>query len=71
MLRRLEIDVTDPPPAGTKLKSLNPEAADAAEIVGAAFSPALQKIVAMAYVRTQFAEPGTDLSLGDARAHVK
>jgi folate-binding protein YgfZ len=71
VLRRLEIDTTDPPAAGAKLKSANADgAADVAEIVSAAFSPALQKTVAMAYVRTQFAEPGTELSVGDAHARV-
>ncbi len=71
VLRRLEIDTADTPAAGVKLKSAGADgAADAAEIVSAAFSPALQKTVAMAYVRTQFAEPGTELSLGDAHAKV-
>jgi len=67
VLRRLEIDTADPPAAGVKLKSGD---ADAAEIVSAAFSPALQRTVALAYVRTPFAEPGTELSLGDAHARV-
>ena len=70
VLRRLEIDTADPPAAGVKLKSLSPDPADAAEIASAAFSPALQKTVALAYVRTTFAEPGTELSFGDARARV-
>ena len=65
VLRRLEIDTSEPPAAGTKLKSGD---ADAAEIASAVFSPALGKTVALAYVRTQFAEPGTEISLdGDHR----
>jgi folate-binding protein YgfZ len=60
VLRRLEIDTSLPPAAGTKLKSGD---ADAAEIASAVFSPALGKTVALAYVRTQFAEPGTRISL--------
>ena len=40
----------------------------AGEIVSAAFSPALGKVVAMAYVRTPHSEPGTELVLGDAVA---
>jgi folate-binding protein YgfZ len=60
VLRRLEIDTSQPPEAGTKLKSGD---ADAAEIASAVFSPALGKTVALAYVRTQFAEPGTKIVL--------
>jgi folate-binding protein YgfZ len=67
VLRRLEIDGVEPPAAGTKLTS---GGADAAEIVSSAFSPALAKVVAMAYVRVQFAEPGTELRLGDTRVRV-
>ena len=67
VLRRLAIDATEPPPAGTRLKSGD---ADSAEIASAVFSPALGKVAALAYVRTQFAEPGTEMRLGDARAVV-
>ncbi len=67
VLRRVEIDLLEPPPAGTKLKSGD---ADAGEIASAVFSSALGKTVAMAYVRTQFAEPGTEIALGEARARV-
>jgi folate-binding protein YgfZ len=67
VLRRLEIATADPPAAGIKLKSGD---ADAAEIASAAFSPALGKTVALAYVRTQFAEPGTKLLIGDVTASV-
>ncbi len=67
ILRRLEIETSEVPAAGAKLKSGE---ADAAEIASAAFSPALGKTVALAYVRTQFAEPGTEFFLGEARARV-
>jgi folate-binding protein YgfZ len=67
VLRRLEIDALEPPAAGTKLTS---GGADAAEIVSSAFSPAFAKVIALAYVRVQFAEPGTELQLGDARVRV-
>jgi aminomethyltransferase len=60
VLRRLEIDTSEPPAAGTKLKSGD---ADAAEIASAVYSPALGKTVALAYVRTQFAEAGTKVTL--------
>ncbi len=67
ILRRVEIDSSDLPAAGTKLKLGD---ADAGEIVSAVFSPGLGKVVAMAYVRTNHAEPGTELSLGAAAARV-
>jgi folate-binding protein YgfZ len=67
VLRRLEIDMDEPPPSGTKLKSGE---ADAGEIASAVYSPALGKLVALAYVRTQFAEPGTTIMLGNAFARV-
>jgi len=67
VLRRLEIDTSEAPAAGTKLKSGD---GDAAEIAGAVFSPALGKTVALAYVRTQFADPGTSVTLDGAAARV-
>lgn len=67
VLRRLEIDTAEPPAAGTKLKSGD---ADAAEIASAVFSPALGKTVALAYVRTPFAEPGTTIALDGISARV-
>jgi tRNA-modifying protein YgfZ len=67
VLCRLEIDTTEIPSSGTKLKFGD---ADAAEIVSAACSPALGKVVAMAYVRIPLNEPGTELSLGEVRARV-
>ena len=67
VLRRLEIDTNNPPAAGTKLKSGD---GDAAEIARAVFSPALGKTVALAYVRTQFAEPDTRISLDGVSARV-
>jgi len=67
VLRRLAIDILEPPLAGTKLKSGN---ADSAEIASAVYSPALGKVAALAYVRTQFAEPGTEMLLGNARVVV-
>ena len=36
-----------------------------------AFSPALGKTVAMAYVRVAFAEPGTELSIDGAKVIVR
>lgn len=62
ILRRLEIDSQEIPPAGLKF--------DAGEIVSAVFSPALGKVVAMAYIRTPSSEPGTELNVGGAAARV-
>ena len=68
VLRRLEIETKNVPDAGAKLKSGE---ADAGEIVSSAFSPALEKAVAMAYVRVAFAEPGSELSVDGTQAIVK
>ncbi len=68
VLRPVEIETMQPPAAGAKFKSGD---TDAGEIVNAAFSPALQKTVAMAYLRTPFAEPGTELALDGAKVIVK
>ena len=65
VLRRVEVGSSEAPAAGSKLKSADGQA-DAGEIASTAFSPALVKVAALAYVRTQFAEPGTGLRLGDA-----
>ena len=62
ILRRLEIDTADPPAPGTKTEAL--------EIASSAFSPGLNKSVALAYVRMLSAEPGTELTIGGARAVV-
>jgi folate-binding protein YgfZ len=67
VLRRVEIDANQPPAEGAKLKSGE---GDAGEIRSSVFSPALGKVVALAYMRVQFAEPGTELRLGDVRVHV-
>ncbi len=62
ILRHLEIDSSEVPPAGTKF--------EAGEIVSAVLSPALGKVVAMAYVRTPSSEPGTELTIAGAPARV-
>jgi aminomethyltransferase len=73
VLRRVEIESAAVPAqtaTGLKGSALKSGEAPAGEIVSAVFSPALGKIVALAYVRTPFAEPGTELSLDDAPARV-
>jgi tRNA-modifying protein YgfZ len=67
VLKRLEIDSREVPAAGTKLRAGD---ADAAEIASAAFSLALDKVVALAYVRSAYAKKGTRLSLDSASAEV-
>ena len=49
MLRPLVLDTKEPPAPGTKLELNGP---GPAEITSAAYSPALDKVVALAYVRT-------------------
>jgi folate-binding protein YgfZ len=62
VLRRVELESAETPAAGSKLKAADGQA-DAGEIASATISPALGKVAALAYVRTQFAEPGTELLL--------
>jgi len=67
MLMPIVIDGTAPPAAGDKLLIGD---AVAAEITSAAYSPALGKVVALGYVRTEHARPGTAMKWGDAHAEV-
>jgi folate-binding protein YgfZ len=67
-LRSLEIDSKQPPEPGTKLTA---NGAEAGEIVSTAYSPALKKTVAMAYMRTPFAEPGTEVQVDSASGRVR
>jgi len=59
-LRGVRIEGTEVPQPGTKLTS-PVDGKDLAELVSAAYSPALGKVVAMAYVRTDAAKPGFEL----------
>ena len=68
VLMPLVIDTDHPPAPGTKLQA---DGADRAEITSAAFSPRLGKVVALAYVRTEQAQPGSVLHLGDRKAEVR
>lgn len=67
-LRPVEIEGEVPPEPGVKLTSGD---ADAAEIASAVYSPARGAIAALAYVRTAFAAPGTELRLNGAIARVQ
>ena len=66
-LRAVQIEGQTVPPAGAKLTA---EGKDLGELVSASFSPALNKIVAMAYIRTDAARPGFALHWGDSPAVV-
>jgi len=62
LLREIVIDTGDPPAPGTRTDQL--------EIVSSAYSPAHQKTIAFAYVRTPFAAVGTELLVDGRHASV-
>jgi aminomethyltransferase len=66
-LRGVRIEGTEVPEPGVKLTL---EGKDAAELVSAAYSPALALVVGMAYVKTEMAKPDFELRLGDRVARV-
>lgn len=67
VLAPLILETKEPPAPGAKLQI---DSAAAAEITSAAYSPALDKVVALAYVRTEHARPHEQMMLGDIRAEV-
>jgi folate-binding protein YgfZ len=67
VLMPLLMDTKEPPAAGAKLQIGE---ANVAEITSAAYSPALDKVVALAYVRTEHAIPHTQMTLGATHAEV-
>jgi tRNA-modifying protein YgfZ len=68
ILRPFELATKDIPEAGSKFQAGEE---DAGEVVTAAYSPVLDKVVGLAYIRMRFAEPGTALSLAGAPALVR
>jgi len=64
LLVKLEFDGTELPAKGAKVFA---DSAEAGEITSSAFSPALGKIVALAYVRAQYAAAPVSLSSPPAR----
>jgi tRNA-modifying protein YgfZ len=66
-LMPVHIRSTQAPAAGAKLKS---DGKDAAEITSAAFSPALGEVVALAYVRTDYHAPNTELTVDSSEPPV-
>ncbi len=67
LLLPLLIETKEPPSSGAKLQVGD---AAAAEITSAAYSPALDKVAALAYVRTEYAKSQTRMTLGDIAAEV-
>jgi tRNA-modifying protein YgfZ len=67
VLMPLQLDTATPPEPGTKLQI---GADNVAEITSAAFSPALGRVAALGYVRTEHARPHTAMTLGDVQAEV-
>src|SRR5262245_34474770 len=65
MLVGLRIDSTEAPASGTRLSAGGVEVG---EITSAAFSPGLEKVAALGYVRSQYAVPGVDLEAAGANA---
>ncbi|HLY20802.1 MAG TPA: glycine cleavage T C-terminal barrel domain-containing protein [Bryobacteraceae bacterium] len=71
LLVKLEIDGTEPLPPGTTVMAHADSAAGAGEVTSSAFSPALGKVVALGYVRAQWAAAGTALRAGGRIATVR
>lgn len=67
LLVRLEMDEAAAPPRGTPLLA---EGTPVGEITSAAFSPAMGKVVALAYVRAAHAAPGAILNCAGRLARV-
>ena len=63
LLRRLEMNTTSVPEPGAKLTV---DGVEAVEVASAVFSSALNKVVALGYVRALYADPGRELSLDGA-----
>ena len=60
VLMPLHLETNAPPEPGTKLQIGD---ANVAEITSAAYSPALEKVVALGYVRVEQAKPGTEMKV--------
>jgi len=67
LLVRLGIDGSEPPASGAKVLA---DGKEIGEITSAALSPALGKVVALAYLRAEYAGGGNTLSVEGTRAEV-
>lgn len=63
----LKMDSAEPPPAGTSLLA---DGKDIGHITRSAFSPALQSVIAMGYVRRENGSLGSSVSCGNLNASV-
>jgi len=61
LLVKLEVDGGEPLAPGAPIET---DGSPVGEVASSAFSPALGKTVALAYVRAQYAEPGTAFAVG-------
>jgi aminomethyltransferase len=68
LLRLVELDTHDAPAIGAKLTSGGQEAG---EVVSSAYSPALDKTLAMAYMRPPQADTGTAIELDGVSGRVR
>jgi aminomethyltransferase len=68
VLKALEIEGQRPPEPRTKLQV---GGVSAGEVTSAAYSPALGKVVALGYVRVEYAQPGAEMAAGELRARVR
>jgi aminomethyltransferase len=67
LLVKLEVEGESPLARGTKVTA---GAAEAGEVTSSAFSPGLGRVVALAYVRAQYASEATALDAGGRPATV-
>ena len=65
---KLEVEGEAPLAGGTKVTA---GTAEAGEITSSAFSPALGKLVALAYLRAQYAADATELQAGGRAAIIQ
>lgn len=68
LLRLVELDTQDAPPIGAKLTR---DGEEAGEVVSSAYSPALAKTLAMAYMKTPLADTGTAVQFNGVNGRVR
>jgi aminomethyltransferase len=67
LLSSVELDTAEPPAPGSKLTA---DGAEAGEITSSVYSPEHGKAIALAYLRTPFADPGRSLTANGIAARV-
>lgn len=68
LLVPVELDAVEPPPAGSPLES---NGAQVGEITSATYSPALGRVVGLAYIRSSHAVPGREFRVGRMSCRVR